>query len=157
MGRTGIEQYLYMMDQAFEAQAGWHSLMKNLGSVRDDDWLWVPDGAKRCIKEIAMHLSARLMYENHGFGDGSYTWETLPSIPWESSPAEIVAWLRECQAKWRGSVAALDDDAELLRPRRVFWGGEIETRWIINLMIQHDLYHAGEINFIRALRQGDDA
>ena len=31
-----------------------------------------------------------------------------------------------------------------------------ESRWIIAVMIEHDLYHAGEINHIRALRQGND-
>jgi hypothetical protein len=32
------------------------------------------------------------------------------------------------------------------------WGELKETRWII----QHDLYHAGEINHIRALHQQND-
>jgi hypothetical protein len=46
MSRAGIEQYLYMMEQAFDASEGWHSLMKNLGDVREDEWDWVP-GASR--------------------------------------------------------------------------------------------------------------
>jgi hypothetical protein len=29
-------------------------------------------------------------------------------------------------------------------------------RWFIGVMIQHYAYHAGEINHIRALHQGDD-
>lgn len=52
-------------------------------------------------------------------------------------------------------MAALDD-GELLRPRRTNWGELKETRWIIGVMIAHDLYHAGEINHLRSLRQGDD-
>jgi hypothetical protein len=31
-----------------------------------------------------------------------------------------------------------------------------ETRWIIKSMIERDLYHAGEINRMRALRQRND-
>jgi len=31
-----------------------------------------------------------------------------------------------------------------------------ETRWIIKSTIEHDLYHAGEINRMQALRQGND-
>jgi len=31
-----------------------------------------------------------------------------------------------------------------------------ETRWLIGVMIEHDLYHAGEINHLRALRHGND-
>jgi hypothetical protein len=37
------------------------------------------------------------------------------------------------------------------------WGMEANTHWIVNSKIQHDLYHAGEINHIRALRQRNDA
>ena len=47
-------------------------------------------------------------------------------------------------------------DAELLRRRKTNWGELAETRWIVSVMIEHDLYHAGEINHIRALRQLDD-
>ena len=36
------------------------------------------------------------------------------------------------------------------------WGEPKETRWIIAVMIGHDLYHAGEVNHIRSLRQQDD-
>jgi len=31
-----------------------------------------------------------------------------------------------------------------------------ETRWLIAVTIEHDLYHAGEINHLRALKHGDD-
>ena len=30
-----------------------------------------------------------------------------------------------------------------------------ETRWLISVMIEHDLYHAGEINAILAIRRGE--
>ena len=53
------------------------------------------------------------------------------------------------------STAALDD-AELLRPRMTNWGELKEPRWIIAVMIEHDLYHAGEINHIRTLHQQND-
>lgn len=36
------------------------------------------------------------------------------------------------------------------------WGEPKETRWIVTVMIQHDLYHSGEINHIRALHDRDD-
>ncbi len=36
------------------------------------------------------------------------------------------------------------------------WGTEANTRWIVNNMIQHDTYHSGEINHIRALHQRND-
>jgi hypothetical protein len=36
------------------------------------------------------------------------------------------------------------------------WGDQHETRWLITQVIQHDLYHAGELNHIRALRHKND-
>jgi hypothetical protein len=57
----------------------------------------------------------------------------------------------------RSGIAVLADDAELLRPRRTNWGELRETRWVIVVtMIQHDLYHAGEINHLRSPHQGKD-
>jgi hypothetical protein len=57
----------------------------------------------------------------------------------------------------RAGIAALTDDAELARPRRTNWGELRETRWVIAVtMIQHDLYHAGEINHLRSLHQQAD-
>ncbi len=37
MGGSGSSKLLYMMDSAFDGQE-WHSLLKNLGSVNDDEW-----------------------------------------------------------------------------------------------------------------------
>ncbi len=65
------------------------------------------------------------------------------------------ARLREGQERLRGSIAALDD-SELLVPRLTNWGEWKDTRWIIGVMIEHDLYHAGEINHIRSPHQRSD-
>jgi uncharacterized protein DUF664 len=65
-------------------------------------------------------------------------------------------FLRECQERLRASIAALDEDSELVRPRKTNWGEMKETRWIIAQVIEHDHYHAGEINHIRSLRSDDD-
>jgi len=36
------------------------------------------------------------------------------------------------------------------------WGERLPTRVIMRMMIAHDLYHAGEINHLRALLQSTD-
>jgi hypothetical protein len=96
--------------------------------------------------------------DNQAFGDGSMSWDVPGSIPAVNitSRDEIVDWLRESQHRLRDHVAALEDDGQLLLPRPSYWGEEREIRWQINTMIQHDLYHAGEINHIRALHQEND-
>ncbi|MEX2246695.1 MAG: DinB family protein [Dehalococcoidia bacterium] len=159
MSRGGIELLLYVMDDAFES-AGMHSLISNVRSVADGDWLWTPPGGNRTIFEIVEHVGeCKYVYENHAFGDGSMRWDrpgSVPGVERDTAPAAIAEWLREGQRRLRERVAAMEDDAELLVMRRANWGQSYETRWLMNAMVQHDLYHGGEINHIRALRQGND-
>jgi uncharacterized damage-inducible protein DinB len=154
---AAVAELLYLMDQAFAGNRE-HSLLGNLASVTAAEWAWVPPGGDRSIREIVRHVGGcKLMYENHAFGDGSLGWDD-PLVDGHGAldrPAGAVEWLRSAHARLRASVADLDDD-ELARPRRANWGEEHETRWLVAVMIEHDLYHAGEINHLRALKQGDD-
>lgn len=160
MTRVGIEQYLYLMDEAFEAP-GSHPLLNNLRSVGDDDWQVVPEAGGRSIFDIIQHVGeCKYVYDNHAFGDASMMWGqpgAIPAIEPGAKAADIIAWLRAGQARLRGHVAALKDDSELQDPRSANWGTKYETRWLINAMIQHDLYHGGEINHLRALIQHTDS
>ncbi len=157
MGAEGVAQILYLMDAAFDG-TDWHSLLCNVRSVSDEDWQWVPPGGNRSIRDIVQHVgSSKLMYQDHAFGDATLTWDH-PMVDGGEALATVssaIAWLQEAHERLRQSVASLDD-AELLRPRRTNWGELQETRWIVAMMIQHDLYHAGEINHIRCLRQEND-
>ncbi len=159
MGDVAIQQMLYLMDEAFEGH-GEHALLNNLRSVQDNDWHWVPPDGGRSIFDIVQHVGeARFAYDNHAFGDGTMRWDrpgTIPAIDSDAKAPDIIAWLKEGQRALKESAQALGDDEELLKHRRANWGEEYETRWLINVMIQHDLYHAGEINHIRCLRQKTD-
>lgn len=158
MSTAAIQQLLYLMDQAFEGEH--HALLANLRSLRDEDWAWVPPGGGRSIFDIVRHVGeCKYVYDNHAFGDASMRWDrpgAVPSVRRGASTESIVEWLREGQRRLKESVDALPDDAELLQPRKANWGQQYETRWLVNVMIQHDLYHAGEINHIRALKQDND-
>ena len=168
MERAAVEQLLYLMDQAFEGRDE-ECLLTNLRSVSGADWAVVPPGASRSIRQIVAHIGAcKYMYDNHGFGDGSMTWEDpagdlgvsmedLQSRQLDPEPpmAAVIEWLREGHRRLRDHVAALDD-SELLAPRRPPEGDPRETRWIVANMVRHDDYHAGEINHLRALMQGND-
>lgn len=154
MPTEAVSQVLYLFDSAFD-QTEWHSLLGNLRSVTPDDWTWVPPLGRRSIQTIVHHVGAcKFMYHNQAFGDGSFTWidpriaDPAPCATIESA----IAWLHEGQALLRAGIAALDDPG-LLALRRSPQGKMRETRWIISTMIQHDLYHAGEINHIRCLHQ----
>jgi hypothetical protein len=98
------------------------------------------------------------MYDDYAFGSGTLQFATPEVEPWAGggSPDEIVAWLTETHARLVGHVAALADDGELDARRLTNWGEQRPTRWIVAAMITHDAYHAGEINHLRSLLDGDD-
>lgn len=157
MTRPAVDQLLYLLDEAFTGQE-WHALLPNLRTVTPDAWNWLPPGGHRSIRAIVQHVGGcKFMYENHAFGDASLTWDHPLVVGEEvnNDLASASAWLREGHERLRQSIAALSD-ADLARPRMTNWGETKETRWIVTVMIQHDLYHSGEINHLRALHDRDD-
>lgn len=162
MGDTAVQQMLYLLHEAFEGQSEHtqHALLSNLKSVKDDEWPWVPAKGGRSIFDIVRHIGeCKYIYDNHAFGDGSMRWDrpgSILTIELGQTPAQIIEWLKAGQRTFTEHVRALADDDELLAPRKANWGEEYETRFLINTIIQHDLYHAGEINHIRSLRQETD-
>jgi uncharacterized damage-inducible protein DinB len=155
MTRIAVDQAVYFLDQSFDGERA-QSLIANLESVSDEDWDWVPPRGARSIAAIAAHIAgAMFMWENHAFGDRTLTWED-PRWSQPRSKAEMVGWMREGYSLFRARVSALTDD-ELLEQRPTHWGGTGETRRVIASIIEHNAYHGGEINHIRALHHGDDA
>jgi hypothetical protein len=132
MGRPAIDQLIYLMDEAFDA--GPHSLLANLSSLRDEDWHWQPEGGGRSAFEIVQHVGeCKYVYDNHAFGDRSMHWgmpKAVPSVDSETPPPAIIGWLRDGQRRLKDSVAALQDDDELLRLRWANWKKQHETRWL---------------------------
>jgi hypothetical protein len=157
MAADRVSELLGLLDEAFQGTR-WHSLLRNLETVAPDDWTWVAPGGRRSIRDVVAHVGGcKYMYDNQAFGDGRFTWDD-PPIAGGDALATIpsaIEWLREGHERLHRSIAALDDD-ELPRLRGHHSGTPRETRWIIKTMIEHDLYHAGEINVIRALHQQND-
>jgi uncharacterized damage-inducible protein DinB len=162
--RSGIDTFLYLLDDAFrgagiaesnESQA----LLTNIATVPPDRWEALPAGAARSIRDIVGHVGAcKVMYDDYAFGSGTLQFGTPEVEPFASggSPADVIEWLEAAHARLVEHVAALEDDAELARTRATNWGEQRPTRWIIAAMITHDAYHAGEINHVRSLLDGDD-
>lgn len=157
MGRVAIANLLWMMDEAF-AGADEHSLTSNLMSVPADKWFDVPPGGSRNIGAIVGHVGAcKYMYGDHAFAKGEMTWESVGAMLTKPvTPEKMIDWLREGHRLLRSYVEQLADDDELLVLRKANWGEMYETRRLIRVMIEHDLYHGGEINHIRSLLEGED-
>jgi uncharacterized damage-inducible protein DinB len=158
--RKMIDTLCWLIEGAFSSDPK-HSLMSNLADIRDQDWTALPPGGERSIADILEHVGwCKWMYEDYAFGTASLHGDQPPLIPTgvaSSRPLdELLAWLKEGHEKWLASVRALADDSELERERLTNWGEWLKTRNIIRIMIAHDYYHAGEINHLRALLQGND-
>ncbi|MFL5738444.1 MAG: DinB family protein [Actinomycetota bacterium] len=161
---TAVEELLYVLDESFsgkgiEETGESQSLLGNLATVDDAAWRALPPGGTRSIESIALHVgTCKLMYDEFAFGVGTRAWDDPDIQPWptgEAPRAETIEWLEDLHATIRGHVAALSDE-ELDVPRKTSWGEMRETRWLVSTLIQHDTYHAGEINHIRSLLAGDD-
>ena len=159
MARPKIELMLQLMERAFSGNE--HALLDNLDTVEAESWTKVPEGGKRSIREITLHVGLfKYMYANHGFMGGDLDYSDEPATPAPERLATVgsaAEWLREAHDYLVGCVNELSDDSELEVPRRAHWGGLVPTYHIIVTMLEHDLYHAGEINRTRALLQDDDA
>jgi uncharacterized damage-inducible protein DinB len=149
-----VEQWLRMLTEAFDGDDE-HSLLANLASVRDGDWRSVSPGGGRSIAEIAAHVAgAKYIYENRAFGDGRLQWED-PLLTLDRAAGELLEFVREGHKRLVRSIAKLREE-DLETPRETH-GGEQRAAWrIIAAMVEHDLYHAGEINHTCALLHGDD-
>jgi hypothetical protein len=164
MAGPAVDTYLYLMDEAFQGPGLEEShesqaLLNNLESVTEAQWQAKVPGVERTIAWMVIHLgTCKVMYDDYAFGSGKLFWDMPEVQPWPEDQAPMaatLAWLRECQARLRSHVAVLTDD-QLDEPRLTNWGEMKPTRWIIAAMIGHDFYHAGEINHLRSLLDGDD-
>lgn len=164
--RTEVDALVRLLDHTLDEDpsafgwAHWHSLIRNLSTVQPEEWDALPAGAVRSIRDLVTHIGAcYLMWQNHAFGDRSRSWgadtvDGLAPAPGKA-PEEMLTWFRATHGQFRNSVAALTDN-ELGELRFTPRGDQIEVRRIVELQIQHSLYHIGEINHLRALLQGND-
>jgi uncharacterized damage-inducible protein DinB len=155
LSQTAVNQLLYLMDNAFERSRA-HSLVSNLSTVTDADYSRDHDG--RSIREMVRHVAAaKHVYENQAFGDATLFMPSFQARIYEATAtmAGDLEWLRHGYDQLRAGLAGTDD-AVLTEQRPVHMGGTRELREIISIMIEHDLYHAGEINHLRAVMQETD-
>ncbi|MEP6973074.1 MAG: DinB family protein [Actinomycetota bacterium] len=162
---TAVEEIVYLLEEAFsgvgiEESNESQSLLVNLRSVEEPMWRALPVGGARTIESIALHVgSCTVMYDEYAFGAGELTWNDQRWLPWKVGEASIdatVAWLEDVHGRFVDHVRSLvDADLGELRPTN--WGELRETRWLISTMLQHDVYHAGEVNHLRSILVANDA
>jgi uncharacterized damage-inducible protein DinB len=131
--------------------------MSNLATARDEDLDSTPAAGGRSIRDIAHHIGgAYVMYANHAWGPGDLSWDDPALAGPSGDRALLTAWLEGSLEPFIAGLEALAGDEELDVQRNLSWGGTASTRQIARAMIEHTLYHTGEINHLRALIQGTD-
>jgi hypothetical protein len=159
-----LGEVVFLMEEAFRGRGiedtnETQSLIGNLATVDDASWRARPVGGTRTIASIVLHVgSCKVMYDEYAFGAGVTTWDDASLLPWtedDAPRAPAIEWLVTTHERLMGHVRSLGD-GDLAVPRMTNWGEERETRWLLSTLIQHDVYHAGEINHLRALVASDD-
>ncbi len=161
MSRTALDLLTRALEAAYRADTA-HSLLENLSDVRPEEWEARPAEPQESvfgtdpelsIADIVNHVgAAKYMYGDYAFGGASKQWGDLgaPSGDMEAT----LAWLDEGHRTFADAVAALEDDSQLAVERQAHSGRMVPTERLSSLMINHDLYHSGEINRQRALVRG---
>lgn len=156
MSRAVLDFLVWQLDQSFEGKPE-HSLMANLSSVTNDTIDVLPPGGGRTLRDLIVHCaSVKRMHVDHAFGEGGLTWWTTWDGEGKLEDAgleDLTAWLRRSHEEAQKAVASLQSDEELFVERPTHWGELRETRFLIDAILIHDIYHAGEINHLRGLLQ----
>jgi hypothetical protein len=151
--------FLRLLDEYFSGPA-WHGTTL-LGSVRGvglDEALWRPSPERHCIWELVLHTAywkyaawRRLTGARRGsFAREGSNFPALPENPTARSWKADVQLLRDEHARLRDAVAAL--------PTPAFERRSASSKWTNASLIwgvaAHDIYHAGQIQLLKRLRQG---
>jgi len=154
MTRAVVAQLEALLRRSFDG-ANTQSLMQNISDVRPEDWDWVPPDGRRSIRAIFDHVSiAKHIYTEFLFSEARPSWDDVAArCPRDIEP--LLAWAREGHAAFMRGMATLQD-GDLVEMTTKWHGARDTKAEVIAVMIQHDCYHAGEINHIRAVRQKHD-
>jgi len=156
-----IEAIRERLEDAFRASK-YHSFLQSLKGVSDEAARWIPphyrgfphmDGS---ILNLAYHTGGdKHVLISCGFGDASVTWDGVKSR-FDALGDDITA-ARALAVEGHTLVVETleglsDSDLDLDRP---YYGGKSHSAArIFSIIAEHDLYHAGQINYVRNLYAG---
>lgn len=159
-----VQALLRRLDAAWE-ESRWHSLRGSLEGLTEDEATWVPPdyqppepwGFSGCILDILLHVAAdAFIYPDQAVGQDSPT-TAMVEAQFHDRGGNLQAalgLLDAGHAHLRDVLASLND-ADLARrveAAGIYQGASVETLFIE--LIEHDVYHAGQINYIRSLYEG---
>ncbi|HVT03157.1 MAG TPA: DinB family protein [Thermoanaerobaculia bacterium] len=154
--RGRVELLLTVIDQAYEKKA-WHgtNLKGSIRGLTAEEALWTPSNQRHSIRDLVLHAAywkytvrRRLLREKRG----SFPLKGSNFFPLDGEFGE---------KEWRDCVKLLDEQHRLLRTAVSDLADEDLTvksgKYVISDLVHgiagHDLYHAGQIQLLKRLRE----
>lgn len=151
-----LQMLLSAMDEAFERKA-WHgpNLRGAIRGVSAAEAAWRPAENRHSIWELVVHAAywkyavrRRLLGDKRGsFSLEGSNWFSRPDVPSEAGWREDVALLAAEHRQLRAAAAALDP-RRLHQPAR---GVRTAPATLLRGIAFHDVYHAGQIGFLKKM------
>jgi hypothetical protein len=153
-----IAAFLALLDEAYDRRS-WHgpNLRGSLRGLRAEQAAWRPARGRHNAWELTVHAAywkyaawRRLTGEKRGsFARDGSNWLAIPSPPAEAAWRKDLDLLAECHRQLRAAAARLED-ADLVRRAP---GGQETIGRLLRGVAAHDLYHAGQIQLLKRLRE----
>jgi uncharacterized damage-inducible protein DinB len=152
---------LWIVDEGYEKK-GWHG--PNLrGSIRGLDARqasWRPADGRHNIWEIVVHCAywkyavrRRILEEKRGsFPIKGSNWFVRPTAITPEAWRKDVALLEDTHRRLQSVIAGLTPGDLRRTPR----GSRVNTAALISGIAAHDVYHAGQIQLLKRLRESRD-
>lgn len=156
-----VETLAELLERAYRGSR-YHSLRHALEGVDDEMARWRPAHYKGfpwmhgSILEIAFHAAGdKHALHKVAFGDGSLTWEQIHQR-FEQDGGDVAAAIRLADAGHEQLLATLRTltDGHLVQKVPYYHGKRLSAEEIFLLAIEHDIYHAGQIWYVRCLVEG---
>jgi len=159
---TRIEHFKRDLESAFQGSR-WHSFQSALHGIQPEEALWTPPAyhgfpwMKGSVLEIVFHVGGDSLYQlDHALGQRKLTWDDLQAR-FRAEGENLITARKLAEQGYRALQQALDSlaDEELTRTYPTPEGkGERSLEAFFRMMIEHYLYHAGQIVYVRCLWQG---
>ena len=162
--RTIVEHLKSQLENAYRGSR-WHSLLSALKDVTPEEAAWKPPAyagfpwMKGSIVEIVFHVGGDSLYQlDQALGKRELTWEVLQER-FEREGGDLEAALRLAEEGYNALQRALDPltDEDLRREYSIPESKGKQKRTLqafFEMMIEHHLYHAGQIVYARCVFQG---
>ena len=162
--QSGKGQVNFLLDRLADAweRSKWHSFKGALEGLTEEEAAWRPEhyrspepwGFSGSILDILIHVAIdSLVMPDQTFGDRTLTTEAI----WERFQAaggNLAAVLDLLEEGYKATRKALDQLADCDLQQKIGAQKERSTESLFVEVVEHYLYHAGQINYIRCLWEG---